>query len=171
MKQESTACQVSDERGTAHPRATQADNPGGNEARLFLNARQFHGVLHIQLLLWWGAPGCHFPAGFPSICVGMGAAGRSWHGAGRILFSCITHSWDGNLEPFYKEKVTVFPFRARWKSELPLKPAESKWNKRKEPWKGQTCTGDFLLLGQAEGTGRTALPHGLYLLQPCGMDI
>lgn len=83
----------------------------------------------------------------------------------------ITHSCDGNLEPFYKEKVTVLLFRARWKSELPLKPAESKWNKRKERWKGQTCTGDFLLLGQAEGSGRTALPHGLCLLQACEMYI
>lgn len=161
MNQETADCQVSDERGTAHQTATRADCPRGSKWRLFFHALQLHGILHRKLL-----PASVMArnrlslACFLFICTGIkGSWQGSWHG-GRMyaVLVDIIHSWDGNLEPFYKElwwEGNCFSFHARWKSRLPLKHAESMWSTEKEQYTVQTCTRDFLVLGQAErGTGR-----------------
>lgn len=111
-----------------------------------------------QHLRWHAA--CHLPARFLFICTGIkGRRQGSWQG-GRVyaVLVDVIRSWDGNLEPFYKElwwEGNCFSFHARWKSKLPLKHAESMWSTEKERYTVQTCTRDFLVLGQAEReTGR-----------------
>ena len=164
MSQETTDCQVSDERGTAHQTVTQADYTKGSKWWLFFHAIQLHGILHLQLLPA-SATACNRLSLTYLLPVHLH---RNWgQPAGELArwqdVSCssvdIIHSCDGNLDPFYKElgwEGNCFSFHARWKSRLPLKPAESMQNKKKERYTAQTCTRDFLALGQAEGaSGRT----------------
>lgn len=87
--------------------------------------------------LWQLTTGCHLLTRFLFICTGTEGTQPAGELARWQDGSCssvdITHSWGGNLDPFYKElwwEGNCFSSHARLKSRLPLKPAESTWNKK-----------------------------------------
>lgn len=138
----------SHDRGPAHQTPTQADHTKGNKWWLFVRAIQFHGILHFQLLpaSVTAYNGLSLTYSLPIHLHRNGGQDRSCSSVD------IIHSWDGNIDLFYKElrwEGNCFSFHARLKSRLPLQPAESTWNKKKAQYTVQTCTRDFLVLGQS----------------------